>query len=605
MGISFSGGLRAAAGFMRGRDDAIARDNATEDREQLRTDRAYQAGQRARTLEQQQREDTLRTELGAIPTEQSADYRNPDAPLVDDDGETPAAGAMSAVVKEKIPQDVQLRQAAAAFKKAGDWGNALKHQQEADKIGWDRSAKMFQDLQAQAADPALTAIDLAKAAAQIYSRDPFAGKVTNVRDDGKGGVIIDAQNRETGQTATKAFANKEALLQSLHAYYSPATYAALQAKRQEALIKAAEKAAEPIKVSPGQQVLLNGKVIHTAPPPVGSEYVGDDANGQPIYRKLPSGAGGARGAGKTEDPLKALNEAWELAATKGADKLTPQQLGMGKRIADQIFTENAGKVPAAVAVEAAIEIALDPTRQEPSIDLATGKIKSVYNHPQTGEFVISHLPPRDLKPEQMTLAVQKLIAAMPAEDAKKFSGAIKSEDASTRLVNEVQAAIDEQVEKDAAANPKMADQIRAQAQATRRATADSLTRKLQLGRQFGPKPAKAGSSVADAVGGAFGGDKTSAAQARLKVGGIRSAIAANPLRPQVQPDEADLAVRAARTPKPADPAAREAKLASLKRLNLTPEAISAMRPSEAKAIVDQYDDVLDAKTLFALRRAAS
>jgi hypothetical protein len=499
MGLNIAGGLRAANSFMQGQDEATARNRAEEDRTYQQGQRAYQAGQQARTVAEQQRADTLRSDLSNIKSETSTDLRDPNAPQVDDDG-NPSAAALPAVKVDKLLPDQQLRQAAAAYSKAGDFANAIKHHQEADKIGWERSTKLFQEVNAAAAAPSVSALDVANQIAKIFSNDPFSGKVTNVRDAGNGGVTIDASNRETGAVSSKTFANKAELLESMHSYYSPASYAALQAKRQEALIKRNDKIAE--EQAKGHVLSSGGQFV----PGVGDPrkpvindtgYINIGTAEAPNWVK-PNSKGG-----KTDSPMKEVIEATKTILTDSSTKLEPAQTARVQTVAQQIFTEGrvdpaTGRrvaIPAALAAQVALDVTLDPSKEEPSVDPKTGKTLTVYNHPQQGQFVISHAPPKDLKPEQMKLQVQKMLdwtgQQGPTGPALRSEMERAAFDPKVRasMFDKMDAEYDTQVQAQIASNPQQAPQLLAGAALVKQARRDSVTAKLGLIKQYSKAPA--------------------------------------------------------------------------------------------------------------------
>lgn len=398
MGLNITGGIRAATGFMQGQDEATARNRAEEDRANLKEQRAYQSGQQARTVTEQGRADTLRSDLANIKDTTTTDLRDPSAPQVDDDG-APSAAALPAMKTTKLLPDQQLRQAAAAYAKAGDFANATKHQEQADKVGWDRSTKNFQELQASSASTAATALDVANQAAKIFSSDPFSGKVTNVRDDGNGGVTIDATNRETGEVRTKSFANKAELLESLHSYYSPATYQTLQAQRQQALMKRNDKIAEE-----------QAKPITTPAGGITTPGVGDprarvdNTNGlvwNGSYNPDGSPTMVKPGAGKDGKVDKSLpvNQAREIlaaAAEKSNDKLEGDQRAKAETHLEQIYA-TVPNAPPAAAAEVARAVAKNPQLLRPVLNAQTGELDGVYRDKQ-----IAGGKPFALAPNYMT-----------------------------------------------------------------------------------------------------------------------------------------------------------------------------------------------------------
>jgi hypothetical protein len=416
MGFNIAGGIRAAAGFMQGQDEAAARDRATEDRKYQAGQREYQVGQQARTVAEQQRADILRADLAGIKSETTTDLRDPNAPQVDDEG-TPSAASLPVAKTENVPLDAQLRQAAAAYGKAGDFANAIKHHQEADKVGWDRSSKMFQEVQsAAAASPDMPALDLANRIAKIFSSDPFGGKVTKVDSDGKEGVVVQVVNRETGQAGSMPFANKQAILEWAHSYYSPATYQALQGQRQAALIKAQEKLAEkPVTTVPGGYVDNATRKFH--PTMVGSDTGMTDSEGNPIYSN--KGAGGAAGPGKGKAPKELIDEAGTLIKDSMKPGDDPSAYLLPQSYLDGIYRSAPGTPPRTAAM-IAIDAARDPSKVSAQINARDGSVSLVYANPKFERGRAFNLAPggasiEDMEkglggPAKMVPAVQQMLA---------------------------------------------------------------------------------------------------------------------------------------------------------------------------------------------------
>lgn len=522
MSLNLAGGLRAATAFM----DETARQ---EDRAYQREQRDFQREQQVRQREDWKRADTLRKDLSSITDTQQVAVEQP--VTRDDDG-----NAMPAAMKtEKVLPDVQLRRAAAAYGKAGDFGKAIELHQQADKIGWDRSTKMFMDLQTQAQDPAMDAAAVAAQAAKIYGNDPFAGKVTDVKPDGNGGVTITATNRETGQSNTRTYANKQALLESLHAYYSPQTFAALQAKRQEALIKLQEKQAEPMKVSPGQAVVQNGRVVYQAPQPAGYEYIGDDAQGNPTYRKIAAGGGTGTGTGTggkngvPPDASAAVKSALEAVTKLKTAEMTEDQFLAANENAQRIVTINP-KVPPEVAAKVAVAAAKDPSKVKPAINPETGKVDLVYRDGANGRIALHRgvasaddlenltleslgvdpVKAAKMTPEEATKAkrdgLRRMTDAMLGDLPTKDSEAIREAAWDSKAQDRLEASLRAQAElvleeRTAGKSPEQVALARARLEEFLEQKLAALRNTLDLVRTYGTKPPRMSAGSFRAVGG--------------------------------------------------------------------------------------------------------
>lgn len=221
-----------------------------------------------------------------------------------------------------------------------------------------------------------------------------------------------------------------------------------------------------------------------------------------------AGAGGA--AGKAVDPYKLATDAFQDIATKSESKLPAEVFARGQRIAQQVFSEGGGKVPASVAAEVALAVATDPTKAEPSVNLATGKIDSVYRSQDNGEFVISRgiasaNNPANLPPEQLKKAVTSFLGATKPELRTQLTEAAFNPEARAKLEQAMFAEYDQAVEKRAQENPKEADTIRRQAEATKAASKASLDEKLGLINRYGDKPKPAAAQRQGGFNLQFGG----------------------------------------------------------------------------------------------------
>lgn len=218
------------------------------------------------------------------------------------------------------------------------------------------------------------------------------------------------------------------------------------------------------------------------------------------------GAGtGAGKGGKAVDPLKPATDAWEIVATKSDAKLPPDVNARGHRITQQLVAENPN-VPPTVAAEVALAVAQDPSKATPSVNLQTGRIDAVYNDKQLGEMVISRgiasaANPGDVTPEQMKTAVSKFLGAQDPKLRAELTAAAFDPAARQKLEANMFAEFDKSVEAQIASNPKQADAIRAQAEATKRASLASLNEKLALINKNIPAPKQKSDSAMPGVAG--------------------------------------------------------------------------------------------------------
>jgi hypothetical protein len=494
MGFSFAGMASAVDGFYRGRDDETARQNAQEDREYARGQRAYQAGQQARTVQEQQRADQLRGELTNNPTEVSTDLNaGKNLPQVDDDG-NPSAASLPAVKTEAVPMDVQFRRDAAAYRKAGDRENWLKSHQAADKFAWDRSAKKFQELAASSTN--MTPAQIAQSAADLFNNDALPGEVKNIKDLGAGGVAVDIVSRETGGSVSLTFKTPAEILQALHSRYSPATFAQIQAQRQASANKVQEEAMKPQRVSPGQAVVVNGKVVYQAPQPAGTEYVGDDAQGNPVYRKIATGGAAGSGKGKGAAPGNPADVAFEalqeVAKLKTAE-VTEEQYLAAKDHAARIVQQNP-EVPPVMAARVAFAVAKDPTKLQPAINPKTGMIDMIYKDGVNGSIafqrgVADAISTNGIPREQLVQMTASLLKSLPALERETMVKASNNSAARGMLESSISAQAEKVIaEKVAGATPEQATQVRKNVEAALAQRLQAIGKQLDLVHNYGPKP---------------------------------------------------------------------------------------------------------------------
>lgn len=284
MGLEFLGGIaNAYKGYQQGADQELERQQLALDREQKALenrqrgeDRAYQltqreyaAGQQARTLREQKRDDAMQDELRAIPLE-----REQVTPEVT--GNNPSAYRAPTTTKAARYNDEMARDHAKVLMKNGKFGEAEKYLTYANKVGFERSTKQFNEVVASSTGK--SGLEIVKSVAEVFKNDPYAGQIENIKEGADGSISIEAVNRETGQRQLKTFKNAEQVVNDLRAYYSPEMYAKLEDARRA---QAAELAKESRKTT-----VLNA----------GGTLV--DATGR-VLAHNPRGEGGGGGGGRT------------------------------------------------------------------------------------------------------------------------------------------------------------------------------------------------------------------------------------------------------------------------------------------------------------------
>lgn len=407
MGFNFTGGLKAYQGYEAGRDAELARQHQEDDRERLKADRAYQDTQRQFQTEQQNR---ARTEWGK-----------------QDALQTELAG-----ISDTEPKDVQLRKQAAAMRKAGKMDEWLKLHQQADTVMWDRSARKFQGILASSAGK--TPLQLLQEAQQIYnSESGMPVRISNVRQDG-GAVVVDLVDTETNSPMQRRFTKPEEVVAGIQALADPKTYAATQQARMNARIKAEEAMSDPSKrfQRVGNSVFdAKNETFKAGPVPAGHEYIGDDANGNPTYRRIAPGSGGAgAGAGAGKGGGKPVpvpqTQAERITAARGIfdsivknapdDKMAMQESGKAHELVDKLITENA-QLPPAKAAKIALTIGRNPNLRQPALNPLTGQVDLVYRDDVDGLVTINRGIADGVNIDNIPLE----LLGVPAEAAAKMS----------------------------------------------------------------------------------------------------------------------------------------------------------------------------------------
>jgi hypothetical protein len=547
-----SGMAAAINGFFQGRDEETRRQNEAEDRKYQQGQRQFQAEQQTRQREQWGREDQLRQDLANIPSTATKTVKaDPNLPQVDDNGEQSAA-ALPVTKEVAVPQDVQLRQAAEAYRKAGNFGEYLKAVGEADKLQLQRSSNLVAQLEATASGK--TALQVAQDAQRIFDEDPFPHRIKAVRPGANGAVEVEIEYPDRGTTNTQTFATGADVTNALKAIYNPQGWQALQAERQKAIIKNQEELLKPRVLRPGEVFTAYDPVkremvkLAEGNIPAGHEVM-TDANGNTILRKIPAGAGGggggaatpsAGGKGKAPADLKTevLDAIGDYAKT-GGDKIPTLALAQANENAEMLATQNPN-IPGRLIARAALEVALDPAKLRPAINPMTGKVDMVFQDDLQGNIAfhrgiadairIDRLPLDRLgaTPEQvehfkvdaeaahafrvskMKEMTSSMLRMMSPQESERLRAAANDPRERAKLHAEITAQADQVIAQKVASNPEREAEIRQAVDAARQQRLQVLSNNLDLIFNYGPKPKPAVERTGEKV---VGGLKAAASAA--------------------------------------------------------------------------------------------
>lgn len=350
---------------------------------------------------------------------------------------------------------------------------------------------------------------------------------------------------------------------------------------------------KPIK--PGENLVnvRTGQLVAQGQPRLSAGGYIDPETGEFVPTRAATGAGGtgSRSGGKAAaSPQSAAVGFFATAAEKAETKLTPTQIAYGQRLAEQIATqrsESGQPIPPAIAAEVAMEVALDPAKIQPQVNVQTGKIEGVFSRRDLGDVVVEPWSPalqRSFTPEQLGKAAEELVKAQPAAVREEFLAAAHDPAARKTLVEKVTQEIATKVPTE-------------QVQAYTQSTLASLTEKLDIVSK-NTKPPKANDSPRRSL---------------FSIGGMAAPESYSP-RAGV-PD--DLARRAAqandaarqRATEQAARSAAESKASEERKAELEQEIswlteaeVRAMSPSEAAGYLRKYESVLSSDLQRALRR---
>lgn len=457
-GLGFMGGLGAAGnGFMEGMNQA-------EDRKALLEERAYLKSQRQRKLDEQAREDKLRSDIQGVATTEDIEVPDDSAPApasttnengvtvtpvrvpgqdsveasgdkqIEIPGTTPIAPTMKTVKRDR-QQDAIWRDYAKAYQAQGDIAKAAEFNEKADKYAFQRTGRQVNEVLTGGGD----LFTKAQRAADLFDKDPFGGGVKGApikNEDGS--VTLNLYNKENpGKVFPKTFKNERELAESLQSHYSPETYA----KIVDARIKAQENAMDPSKrfLRVGNSVYDTAtQTFQSGPVPPGFVYDGEGADGQPRYVRggtgggsgagAGSGSGSGKGKGVPADATSAALSHFDSVVQHSEDKLPIDQASQARDYVSRLATTNPNMPPAMVS-RVAIAAAKDPNKLVPAINPDTGLIDTVFDDGQNGKITFntgvgSAAKPGSIKPEQLQQMTTTLLASKsPQEKAELVAAA--------------------------------------------------------------------------------------------------------------------------------------------------------------------------------------
>lgn len=175
-------------------------------------------------------------------------------------------------------EDEKAMDLAALYQKAGRPEEALKYIDYANRIAFQRSTRLMDQVEANAEGKSL--YNVAKEVGTVFHDDPFFGGIKNITPNADGSVSITAFNKQTGSESTKTYTDASQLLNSARAYYTPETYQAMRQAAAAAKYKVMEEQAKPVIVPMGGSVVQNGKIVTTNETGL---VQATDKNGEPMF----------------------------------------------------------------------------------------------------------------------------------------------------------------------------------------------------------------------------------------------------------------------------------------------------------------------------------
>lgn len=348
-------------------------------------------------------------------------------------------------------------------------------------------------------------------------------------------------------------------------------------------------------VKPGEKLVVprTGQVVAEGNERAYGGLVQDEEGNWIDMRPRAGGAAGT-GSGKGKaaaSPQSAAVGFFAAAAEKAETKLTPTQIAYGQRLAEQISTqrnESGQPIPPAIAAEVAMEVALDPAKIQPQVNVQTGKIEGVFSRRDLGDVVVEPWSPalqKSFTPEQITKAAEELVKAQPEAVRAEFVAAAHDPAARKALLDKVTQEIAAKVPPE-------------QVQAYTQSTLASLTEKLDIvAKNTKPPPKKDDRSILSRFG--FGGmtpPESYSPREGVPDDLARRTAQANAAARQRASEQAAKNAAEAR-------ASKERKAALEREISwLTEAEVRAMSPSEAAGYLRKYESVLSPDLQRALRR---
>lgn len=571
---AIAGGINQGMDMNR-RDEQLKEqlETSRQNRQVMADQNEYLKQQRERNRKQQARDDAFTEESAAII--QPGEYKGE----ATDEG--PSLG-------KRQTQASYARDLAGAYARKGDVAKSNELFRWADEAESKNAAQGWvQNLYSLPRNASLEEVARVAGSGVDADSSPVGVDTKNMRKNDDGSVTVRLYNKLTGASQERTFGSVGDLKEALTWHYAPDYAKSLYDKRLQA---EQELQKNPVASVPdGYYDKRTGQFVRTRA--AGDQVIGYNSEGEPIYGKGSSAGAGAGGKAPKTAQSVAI-DFFATAAEKAETKLTPTQIAYGQRVAEQISTQrgdNGQPIPPAIAAEVAMEVALDPAKIQPQVNVRTGKIEGVFSRRDLGDVVVQPWSPalqKSFTPEQLTKAAEELVKAQPDDVRAEFVKAAHDPGARKAFVEKVVKKIEETVPPD-------------QVQAYTQSTVSSLTEKLDIvAKNTKPPKPKRDTSYLSMFG---------------FRGGMRPPEPYSP-RQGVPDDLARRATQAndAASQRAAEQAARrsaEAKASEERKAALEQEIswlteaeVRAMSPSEAAGYLRKYESVLSPSLQRALRR---
>lgn len=263
-------------------------------------------------------------------------------------------------------------------------------------------------------------------------------------------------------------------------YINPASWQRQVTQMQASLDKAAQ-----VKLRPGETIYNSrtGKATFTAPPPPGMEYVGENPDGSPIYRKVaPGGAGTGAGKGSGKPTKDETIAAVDGMLKDVAEKITVEQKGQAYTLAQRAVDSGAVTDPVQAA-QLGIDAALHPEKVKPQFNPETGVVDRIYQDPSFAQGRRITVAPNAVKLEDFAKTVEPVVMKNLAEAQLTRESSVAPEDQRGALRDQWI-----KVANDPALRAQFLEAAAAKGGAQGRAVAQG---KLDLIQKYGPRPAGA------------------------------------------------------------------------------------------------------------------